>query len=103
MSDLIDKIKSSPTPKRQITDCYEQTERYKHIKYLRFLNVLKNAMFALAIVATAIFIGYNRYLYVKSFDNCLALLEQIEANTAILDQEINELSLAINGVEVDYE
>lgn len=100
MSNLLNKIKSSPTPKRQIADCYEQTERYKHQKSL---HVLKNAMFAIAIVATAIFIGYNRYLYVKSFDNCLALLEQIEANTAILDQEINELSLAINGVEVDYE
>lgn len=56
--------------------------------------------FVIGIFAAA-FTFYNIYEYNQSFDRCEALLEQIHANTAILDQEINELRAQMG--EVDYE
>ena len=56
--------------------------------------------FVIGIFAAA-FTFYNIYEYNQSFDRCEALLEQIHANTAILDQEIIELRAQMG--EVDYE
>ena len=107
MSNLLNKIKSSPTPKYYSGEFEANTphqipvdvfERMKN----RTLKIHRIALYVCA-AAVALFAAYNMHEYNKSFDNCLRLLEQIEVNSAILDQEINELSQAINGVEVDYE
>ena len=96
MSNLLNKIKSSPTPKyysgefeanipHQIPiDVFERMKnRTRKIHRIKIKDKVKTV--ALYVCCAA------------------ALLEQIEVNSAILDQEINELSQAINGVEVDYE
>lgn len=107
MSNLLNKIKSSPTPKYYSGEFEANTphqipvdvfERMKN----RTLKIHRIALYVCT-AAVALFAAYNMHECNKSFDNCLRLLEQIEVNSAILDQEINELSQAINGVEVDYE
>lgn len=107
MSNLLNKIKSSPTPKYYSGEFEANTphqipvdvfERMKN----RTLKIHRIALYVCG-AAALVFTAYNMHEYNKSFDNCLRLLEQIEVNSAILDQEINELSQAINGVEVDYE
>lgn len=110
MSDLINKIKSSPTPKGQISieeyerwqdDDYKQTERYKRGKIKGYLCAARDTLLIALAIAATIFAVNCKLAYDKSFDNCLALLEQIETNTAILDQEINNLRVSMG--EVDYE
>ena len=107
MSNLLNKIKSSPTPKYYSGEFEANTphqipvdvfERMKN----RTLKIHRIALYVCC-AAALVFTAYNMHECNKSFDNCLRLLEQIEVNSAILDQEINELSRAINGVEVDYE
>lgn len=107
MSNLLNKIKSSPTPKYYSGEFEANTPHqipvdvFERIKK-RTLKIHRIALYVCA-AAVALFAAYNMHECNKSFDNCLRLLEQIEVNSAILDQEINELSQAINGVEVDYE
>lgn len=107
MSNLLNKIKSSPTPKYYSGEFEANTPHQIPVDvFERMKNrTLKIHHIALYICAAAVtlFAAYNMHECNKSFDNCLRLLEQIEVNSAILDQEINELSQAINGVEVDYE
>lgn len=106
MSDLLNKIKTSPTPRGQITICdYERMKnRTRQIQRVKLKDKVKTfTLYACGLAAIA-FAAYNMHEYNKSFDNCVALLEQIEVNSAILDQEINQLSKSINGaLEVDYE
>ena len=116
MSNLLNKIKSSPTPKyysgefeantpHQIpVDVFERMKnRTRKIHRIKIKDKVKTVALYVCCAAALVFTAYNMHEYNKSFDNCLRLLEQIEVNSAILDQEINELSQAINGVEVDYE
>lgn len=67
---------------------------------------LRQATLIVFVIYTTIYAGIFTYnnikAYNKSFDNCVALLEQIEANTAILDQEIADLRASMQGM-VDYE
>lgn len=107
MSNLLNKIKSSPTPKYYSGEFEANTPHQIPVDVFgrmknRTLKIYRIALYVCA-AAALIFTAYNMHEYNKSFDNCLRLLEQIEVNSAILDQEINELSQAINGVEVDYE
>lgn len=107
MSDLLDKYKNSQlTPHGQmlvenfISWREKKEEENKKAERLKFIEKCFVVFSILAIAFTA----YNMHEYNKSFDNCLRLLEQIEVNSAILDQEINTLSKSINGaLEVDYE
>ncbi len=103
MSDLLNKFKTSPTPRPQIT-IYE----YKSIKkqtQLIFCSKLKDKVKTLALyafgAAAVIFTAYNMYAYNKSFDNCVQILKQIEVSSVILEQEINSLRQQFG--EVDYE
>ncbi len=107
MSNLLNKIKSSPTPKYYSGEFEANTPHQIPVDVFgrmknRTLKIHRIALYVWA-AAVALFAAYNMHECNKSFDNCLRLLEQIEVNSAILDQEINELSQAINGVEVDYE
>lgn len=104
MSDLIDKCKNSQlTPHGQmlvenfISWREKKEEENKKAERLEFIEKCCVVFSILAIAFTA----YNMHAYNKSFDNCVALLGQIETNTAILDQEINGLRQQIS--EVDYE
>lgn len=108
MTDLLNKYKDcSPSPKGQMTiDHFERLrlmtdkERERRITKDTICGFLAAVCIVLGILATA-FTFYNIYEYNQSFDRCEALLEQIHANTAILDQEINELRSSMG--EVDYE
>ena len=107
MSNLLNKIKSSPTPKYYSGEFEANTPQQIPVDVFgrmknRTRKIHRIALYVCA-AAVALFAAYNMHECNKSFDNCLRLLEQIEVNSAILDQEINELSQAINGVEVDYE
>lgn len=96
MSDLLNRIKSSPTPRQISALEYYAAARKKQ----KIANILYT-LFWMAASALWIITVINIHQYNRSFDNCLDLLEQIEANTAILDQQINSLSQIISGV--DYE
>lgn len=107
MSNLLNKIKSSPTPKYYSGEFEANTPHQIPVDVFgrmknRTLKIHRIALYVYA-AAVTLFAAYNMHECNKSFDNCLRLLEQIEVNSAILDQEINELSQAINSVEVDYE
>ena len=116
MSNLLNKIKSSPTPKYYSGEFEANTphqipvdvfgrmkNRTRKIHRIKIKDKVKTVALYVCCAAALVFTAYNMHECNKSFDNCLRLLEQIEVNSAILDQEINELSQAINGVEVDYE
>lgn len=96
MSDLLNRIKSSPAPRQISALEYYAAARKKQ----KIANILYT-LFWMAASALWIITVINIHQYNRSFDNCLDLLEQIEANTAILDQQINSLSQTISGV--DYE
>lgn len=96
MSDLLNRIKSSPMPRQISALEYYAAARKKQ----KIANILYT-LFWMAAAALWFITFINIHQYNRSFDNCLDLLEQIEANTAILDQQINSLSQAISGV--DYE
>ncbi len=96
MSDLLNRIKSSPMPRQISALEYYAAARKKQ----KIANILYT-LFWMAASALWIITVINIHQYNRSFDNCLDLLEQIEANTAILDQQINSLSQTISGV--DYE
>ena len=112
MTDLLNKYKDcSPSPKGQMTiDHFErlhliadeeiEKKRRKEAKKAKYIAFIESCCIMIGILATA-FTFYNIYEYNQSFDRCEALLEQIHANTAILDQEINELRFSMG--EVDYE
>lgn len=108
MTDLLNKYKDcSPSPKGQMTiDHFERLrliadkERERRAAKDILQCFITAVCIVLGILATA-FTFYNIYEYNQSFDRCEALLEQIHANTAILDQEINELRSSMG--EVDYE
>lgn len=105
MSDLINKYKNvSPSPKAQISvyDYERMKKRTRQIQRIKLKDKVKTIALYACGVAAVIFTAYNMHEYNKSFDNCVALLEQIEVNSAILDQEINSLRAAIDGV-IDYE
>lgn len=85
-----------------ITDYLEKNKRREKEAAKDILqSFITGACIAVGIFACA-FTFYNIYEYNQSFDRCEALLEQINANTAILDQEINELRSQMGEV-VDYE
>ena len=96
MSDLLNRIKSSPVPRQISALEYYAAARKKQ----KITNILYT-LFWMAASALWIITVINIHQYNRSFDNCLDLLEQIEANTVILDQQINSLSQTISGV--DYE
>lgn len=96
MSDLLNRIKSSPMPRQTSALEYYAAARKKQ----KIANILYT-LFWMAASALWIITFINIHQYNRSFDNCLDLLEQIEANTVILDQQINSLSQTISGV--DYE
>lgn len=96
MSDLLNRIKSSPMPRQISALEYYAAARKKQ----KIANILYT-LFWMAASALWIITVINIHQYNRSFDNCLDLLEQIETNTAILDQQINSLSQTISGV--DYE
>ena len=96
MSDLLNRIKSSPMPRQISALEYYAAARKKQ----KIANILYT-LFWLFASALWIITFINIHQYNRSFDNCLDLLEQIEANTVILDQQINSLSQTISGV--DYE
>lgn len=96
MSDLLNRIKSSPMPRQISALEYYAAARKKQ----KIANILYT-LFWMAASALWIITVINIHQYNRSFDNCLDLLEQIEANTVILDQQINSLSQTISGV--DYE
>lgn len=108
MVDLFNKYKDcSPSPKGQMTiDHFERLrliadkERERCAAKDILQCFIAAVCFVIGIFAAA-FTFYNIYEYNQSFDRCEALLEQIHANTAILDQEINELRSSMG--EVDYE
>lgn len=109
MTDLLNKYKDcSPSPKGQMTiDHFERLcliadkERERRAAKDILQCFITAVCFVIGIFAAA-FTFYNIYEYNQSFDRCEALLEQIHANTAILDQEINELRAQMGEV-VDYE
>ena len=106
MSDLLNKYQTSPSPKAQISiyDYERMKNRTRKIQRVKLKDKVKIVALYACGAAALVFTAYNMHEYNKSFDNCLRLLEQIEVNSAILDQEINTLSKSINGlVEVDYE
>lgn len=107
MSGLLEKYKDvSPTPKQiPIKEFdYRNTERYKKGKRNGYIAATVQTLGIAVCIAFIIFTISNIRAYNKSFDNCVALLEEIEINTAILDQEINQLTQSINGtLEIDYE
>lgn len=106
MSDLLNKYQTSPSPKAQISiyDYERMKNRTRKIQRVKLKDKFKTVALYACGAAALVFTAYNMHEYNKSFDNCLRLLEQIEVNSAILDQEINTLSKSINGlVEVDYE
>lgn len=96
MSDLLNRIKSSPMPRQISALEYYATARKKQ----KIANILY-ILFWMFVSALWIITFINIHQYNRSFDNCLDLLEQIEANTVILDQQLNSLSQTISGV--DYE
>lgn len=96
MSDLLNRIKSSPMPRQISALEYYAAARKKQ----KIANILYT-LFWLFASTLWIITFINIHQYNRSFDNCLDLLEQIEANTVILDQSINSLSQTISGV--DYE
>lgn len=96
MSDLLNRIKSSSAPRQISALEYYAAARKKQ----KIANILYT-LFWMAASALWIITVINIHQYNRSFDNCLDLLEQIEANTVILDQQINSLSQTISGV--DYE
>ena len=108
MTDLLNKYKDcSPSPKGQMTiDHFERLrliadkERERRAAKDILQCFIAAVCFVIGFIATA-FTFYNIYECNQSFDRCEALLEQIHANTAILDQEINELRSSMG--EVDYE
>lgn len=104
MPDLINKYKNvSPSPKAQISvyDYERMKNRTRQNQRIKLKDKVKTiALYACGIAALT-FTAYNIHAYNKSFDNCLALLEQIEVNSAILNQEINSLRQQMG--EVDYE
>lgn len=65
------------------------------------INNLEAAVFAFFIGCGVIFTIHNTIEYNRSFDRCEELLKQIHTNTALLDQEINQLRVQMG--EVDYE
>lgn len=81
-----------------------EQEKQRAIKSAKWF-ALRQAALIVFVVYTTIYAGVFTYnnikAYNKSFDNCVALLEQIEANTAILDQEIASLRTQMGMV--DYE
>jgi len=82
-----------------------EQEKQRAIKSAKWFALRQAALIVFVVYTTiyaAAFTFYNIYEYNKSFDRCEALLEQIEANTAILDQEINELRVQMGEV-IDYE
>lgn len=106
MSDLLNKYQTSPSPKAQISiyDYERMKNRTRKIQRVKLKDKVKTVALYTCGAAALVFTAYNMHEYNKSFDNCLRLLEQIEVNSAILDQEINTLSKSINGLmEVDYE
>lgn len=96
MSDLLNRIKSSPVPRQISALEYYAAARKKQ----KIANILYT-LFWMAASALWIITFINIHQYNRSFDNCLDLLEQIEANTAILDQQINSLSQTISGVNYE--
>lgn len=100
MSNLLNKIKSSPTPKyysgefeantpHQIPiDVFERMKmknRTCKIQRIEIKDKVKIVALYVCAAAVALFAAYNMHECNKSFDNCLRLLEQIEVNSAILD------------------
>lgn len=96
MSDLLNRIKSSPMPRQISALEYYAAARKKQ----KIANILYT-LFWMAASALWIITVINIHQYNRSFDNCLDLLEQIETNTAILDQQINSLSQTISGVNYE--
>ena len=96
MSDLLNRIKSSPVPRQISALEYYAAARKKQ----KIANILYT-LFWMAASALWIITVINIHQYNRSFDNCLDLLEQIEANTVILDQQINSLSQTISGVNYE--
>jgi len=85
-----------------IDTCERMKNRTRKIQRIKLKDNVKTFTLYACGIAAVIFTAYNMHAYNKSFDNCLALLEQIETNTAILDQEINSLRISMGEV-VDYE
>lgn len=83
----------------------QERERQRAKKSAKWF-ALRQAALIVFVIYTTIFAGIFTYnnikAYNKSFDNCIALLEQIEANAAILDQEITGLRASMQGM-ADYE
>lgn len=111
MTDLLNKYKdASPSPRGQMTiehferlhliEDKREAEKKKQIRIGKFIAFIEACCIMIGIYA-CIFTVHNIRVYNQSFDRCEALLEQINANTAILDQEINELRAQMG--EVDYE
>lgn len=98
---LLDRYKNtSPTPSKnwirtQTGVCKIQCRHWLIYK-------LKAVVFAFFIGCGVIFTIHNIIEYNRSFDRCEELLKQIHANTALLEQEINQLRVQMGEV-VDYE
>lgn len=63
---------------------------------------MHNKLFIIA-VAAVVFAVYNIHQYNRSFDNCTALMSEVDQNLKKLHNELATLNAAINGIEVDYE
>lgn len=63
---------------------------------------MHNKLFIITIAAV-VFAVYNIHQYNRSFDNCEALMAEVDQNLKRLHNELATLNAAINGVEVDYE
>lgn len=63
---------------------------------------MHNKLFIIA-VAAVVFAVYNIRQYNHSFDNCTALMAEVDQNLKKLHNELATLNAAINGIEVDYE
>lgn len=105
MSELLQKYKDvSPTPRGQIT--VEQIDRMRSRLVAIRRAKLKNKITTVTLYACGavadIFTAYNMVEYNRSFDNCVRLLENIEINSAILNQEMQNLNQQMAGA-VDYE
>lgn len=101
---LLDRYKNtSPTPSKNFNIGIRTQIEVRKIQRRQWLiNNLKAAVFAFFIGCGVIFTIHNIIEYNRSFDRCEELLKQIHANTALLEQEINQLRVQMGEV-VDYE
>lgn len=92
MSDLLNRIKSSPMPRQISALEYYAAARKKQ----KIANILYT-LFWMAASALWIITVINIHQYNRSFDRCTALVEEVHQNLATLDREIKSLNYAIYG------